>query len=160
MRCSSYSSTEFVSSGGANRMKTNSKKRRNSRRTPLKPKTKILIVDNDQAVASLLQDYLESEKGFTVLEAETGVDGIRAAVENVPDLILLGSRLGDMSGLEVHDRLCENPVTKKIPVIYVLSFLPLRTIEQAIRKGARGFISKPFNLSEISAKVESVLRSP
>ena len=94
-----------------------------------------------------------------MLIAGTGVEGIRAAVEHVPDLILLDFRLIDMSGLEAHEILRRNPVTQHIPVIYSSLFLTLKTIEQAAMKGAKGFISKPFNPSDIYAKVTSALAS-
>ncbi|UCD58626.1 MAG: response regulator [Candidatus Hydrogenedentota bacterium] len=140
-------------------MKRSRKKRHPPPKNPTKAKTRILIIDSDRVVADLLRAYLEGEKKFAVLAAESGVDGIRMAVENVPDLILLDFRLGDMGGLEVHERLRQNAATKEIPIIYVSSFITLRTIEQATLKGAKGFISKPFTLSEIYNKVATVLSS-
>jgi DNA-binding response OmpR family regulator len=140
-------------------MKPSPKKQQRSHRKQSKVKTKILIIDNDPATAGLLRNYLEGEKGFLVLTAETGMDGIRGAIEHVPDLILLDIRLGDMSGLEAHEGLRANRATGAIPVIYISSFFTLRTIEQATVKGARGFLSKPFNLPQIYTKVETVLRS-
>ncbi|MBI5119212.1 response regulator [Candidatus Poribacteria bacterium] len=140
-------------------MKPRPNKQRHSHQKQSKIKTKILIIDSDPATAGLLRNYLEDEKGFLVLTAETGMDGIRAAIEHTPDLILLDIRLGDMSGLEVHERLTANRATGAIPVIYVSSFFTLRTIEQATVRGARGFLSKPFNLPQIYTKVETVLRS-
>lgn len=141
-------------------MKARPKNRhRPSRKSPASRK-KILIIDGDSSVVELLRDYLGDEKGYEVLTAETGTDGVRVAVESVPDLILLDFRPVDMSGLEVHERLQQNPTTKETPVIYVSYFLTLRSIEEATGKGARGFISKPFNLPETYTKVASVLASP
>ncbi|RJP70742.1 MAG: response regulator [Candidatus Abyssobacteria bacterium SURF_17] len=140
-------------------MKATSKKRCRSsqKRSPKNPR--ILVVDSDTVMAELMRSYLGDEKGYEVLIAETGASGIRAALEQLPDLILVDFRLADMSGLEMHDRLRQNPATKEIPVIYVSSFLTLRTIEKATDKGARGFISKPFTLSEIYTKVATILSS-
>jgi len=140
-------------------MKPVPKKRKPSRQQPPQSTWKILIIDDDVATTVPLRDYLRSEKGFDVLIAGTGVEGIRAAVEHVPDLILLDFRLIDMSGLEAHEILRRNPVTQHIPVIYSSLFLTLKTIEQAAMKGAKGFISKPFNPSDIYAKVTSALAS-
>ena len=141
-------------------MKPVPKKRQRSGHKPPEVKTKLLIIDDDPVSACLLRDYLGKVKGFEVLTAETGIEGIRMAVEHVPDLILVDFRLVDMSGLEVHEHLRQNPTTKDIPVIYSSSFLTLRTIEQATRKGAKGFISKPFTPSEIYTKVATALSSP
>ena len=136
-------------------MKRRSEKRCSSNDKPAK--TRVLIIDSDPLVIMLLRDCLEGEKGFTVLAAESGIEGARAAVEHVPDLILLDLGLKDMSGLEVHDRLRLDPVTEKIPIVYLSSFLTFRAIEKASDMGAKGFIRKPFTPAEIYAKVANVL---
>jgi protein-histidine pros-kinase len=141
-------------------MKPVPKKRQRCSQEPPEVKKRILIIDDDPVAACLLRDYLRNEKGFEVFTAETGAEGIRAAVEHVPDLVMLDSRLVDMSGLEAHEILRQDPATKDIPVIYSSSFLTLRTIEQATMKGAKGFISKPFTPSEIYTKVATALSSP
>ena len=137
-------------------MKRDRKKPRRSSREPLQSRTSILIIDTDPMMANLLRAYLEDEKGFVVYSAETAADGIRLASEQIPDLILMDFWLGEVSGLEVHDNLRQNPATQEIPVVYLSSFLTLRRIEQATVKGARGFITKPFTQSEIYNKVTSV----
>ena len=140
-------------------MKSSPRKRHRTVQKPPKTRSKILIIDNDPVPGDLLRNYLGGEKGFVIVAAETGAEGIRKAIEEVPDLILLDFRLTDMSGLEVHEKLRQNPSTREIPVIYLSYFLTLRTIEQATVKGAKGFISKPFTLSGIYTKVTSVLSS-
>jgi len=140
-------------------MKSSLRKHHRTVQKPSKTKSKILIIDNDPVAGDLLRNYMGGEKGFVIVAAETGAEGIRKAAEEVPDLILLDFRLTDMSGLEVHEKLRQNPSTREIPVIYLSYFLTLRTIEQATVKGAKGFISKPFTLSGIYTKVTSVLSS-
>jgi len=120
-------------------------------------KAKILIVDSDPLMVDVLRDWLEGEKGFTVLAADNGIEGVRMAVNHKPDLMLLDVRLKDMSGLEVHGRMHGDPNTEAIPVIYISSFLTLRTIEKASSMGAKGFIRKPFTPAEIYVKVARVL---
>jgi two-component system KDP operon response regulator KdpE len=136
-------------------MKHGAKNRRTSKEESAK--TRVLVIDSDPLMIMLLRDCLEGEKGFTVLTAESGIEGVRAAVEHAPDLILLDLRLKDMSGLEVHDRLRLDPATEKAPVVYISSFLTLRAIEKASEMGARGFIRKPFTPAEIYAKLARVL---
>ena len=120
-------------------------------------KTRVLVIDSDPLMVMLLRDCLEGEKGYTVLAADGGIEGARAAIKHVPDLILLDVHLKDMSGLEVHDRLCHDPATENIPIVYVSSFLTLRAIEKASDMGAKGFIRKPFTPAEIYAKLANVL---
>ena len=136
-------------------MKRHSKKRHGSKDDPAN--TLVLIIDSDPLMVTLLRDCLEGEKGFTVLASDNGIEGARAATEHTPDLILLDTHLKDMSGLEVHDRLRLNPATEKVPIVYLSSFLTLRTIEKASEMGARGFIRKPFTPAEIYAKLARVL---
>jgi len=133
--------------------------RRNTPQIAQQAKEKILIIDSDPVMTALLRSYLEDEKGYLVLTAGSGSAGVRIAVERLPDLILLDFRLTDMSGLEVHDKLRLKPVTDRIPIVYVSSFLTLRVVEQASDKGAKGFLRKPFTLSEMYRKVATVLSS-
>ena len=123
------------------------------------PKARILVVDNDPVVAEMLKNYLGGKKTYSVLAAESGAEGIQQAIDHMPDLILMDTRLTDMSGLDVQEQLKQNPVTKDIPIIYVSSFHSLRVIEQATRQGAKGFIAKPFTLSSIYTKMASVLHT-
>jgi CheY-like chemotaxis protein len=141
-------------------MKSNQKKTRSPSRSSHSPGTKILVIDNDSVVAEMLRNYLGGKKDFTVLWAETGEDGIQQALQHVPDLILLDTRLSDMSGLQVHEHLKRNAATSEIPVIYTSAFSSLRVIEQATKQGAKGFVSKPFTLSGIYTKMASVLHHP
>lgn len=108
----------------------------------------------------MLTNYLGGKKKFRVLSAETGSDGIQQAIKQVPDVILLDTRLSDMSGLQVHEQLKKNPVTSDIPVIYTSAFSSLRIVEQATRQGAKGFITKPFTMCGIYTKMASVLHHP
>jgi CheY-like chemotaxis protein len=136
-------------------MKRQSKHDHKSSRQAAKPK--ILVIDSDPVVTAILCNCLESEKGFTVLASDNGSAGVKMAVDHTPDLIFLDVRLKDMSGLEVHDRIQSDPFTERIPVVYISSFLTLRTIEKASDMGAKGFIRKPFTPDEIYGKVERVL---
>lgn len=133
--------------------------RRTTSQSPGQTREKILIIDSDPAMITPLRGYLEGEKGFDVSVAQTGMAGVKAALELVPDLILLDFRLSDMSGLEVHDKLRLEPLTERIPIVYISSFLTLRVVEQASSRGAKGFLRKPFTPSEIFRKVTTVLGS-
>ena len=140
-------------------MQSGTRKVKRAPRSSRTQKPKILVVDNDPAVAETLKNYLGGKRMYSVLSAESGADGVEKALDHLPDLILLDTRLNDMSGLEAHERLQQNPMTRDIPVIYISAFHSLRVIEQATKMGAKGFITKPFTLSGIYTKMASVLHS-
>lgn len=138
-------------------MKKASKKRRQPPRKQSSPRTRILVIDSDPVAAELVHGYLGDKRGYEVMEAATGAEGVKMAREKEPHLILLSFRLDDMGGLDVHEMLRQDPATKGIPVIYVSSFFTLRAIERATIKGAKGFLNKPFTLTDIYSKVSTVL---
>jgi CheY-like chemotaxis protein len=140
-------------------MKASPHKTRRAPRSSRQPKTRILVIDNDTMVAEMLKNYLGGKKNFSVLSAETGMEGVQQAIEHMPDLILMDTRLSDMSGLDAHELLKQNPATRDIPIIYLSSFCSLRLIEQATKQGAKGFVAKPFTLSSIYTKMASVLQT-
>jgi two-component system cell cycle response regulator len=140
-------------------MKASPKKVKRAPRSSHQMKTKILVIDTDSMIAEMLDNYLAGKRNFSVLAAESGSKGIELAIEHMPDLILLDTRLNDMSGLDVHEELKHNPVSKNIPIIYVSSFPSLRIIEQATKKGAKGFVTKPFTFPRIYKKMASVLHT-
>jgi CheY-like chemotaxis protein len=91
--------------------------------------------------------------GFTVLEAKTAGEGIRAATERLPDLILLDIRLPDMDGLEVVRRLRAEPRTAAMPVV-ALTAQAMKGDEDAARSaGCSGYITKPINTRTFLADV-------
>ncbi|RJP18128.1 MAG: response regulator [Candidatus Abyssobacteria bacterium SURF_5] len=139
-------------------MKASSKKTKRVSHPSKPTKTKILVIDDDSAVAEMLRNYLGGKRCFVVLSASTGGEGIQQAIEQMPDLILINTRLSDMNGLDVHEHLKQNSGTRAIPVIYISSFSSLRIIEQATKQGAKGFFMKPFTLSNIYTKMASVLQ--
>ncbi|MFA5177518.1 MAG: response regulator [Candidatus Omnitrophota bacterium] len=113
---------------------------------------KILIVDDDEKMRSLYQDILLSE-GFDILVAANGEDGLRLAIENRPDLILLDVMMPYKKGGEVSDDLLDNNKTKDIPVIYLTSII---TEEEV--KAQQGVVSGRFIISKSSSRQELMQR--
>ncbi|MBP7836302.1 MAG: response regulator [Candidatus Omnitrophica bacterium] len=113
---------------------------------------KILIVDDDEKMRSLYQDILLSE-GFDILVAANGEDGLRLAIENRPDLILLDVMMPYKKGGEVSDDLLDNNKTKDIPVIYLTSII---TEEEV--KAQQGVVSERFIISKSSSRQELMQR--
>ena len=119
----------------------------------------VLIIEDEADIAESLRYNLEIEK-FTTKIANTGEKGLRLALDEKrsPSLILLDLMLPGMSGTELCRRLRREPLTRKIPVI----MLTAKTMEtdkiMGLEIGADDYITKPFSIKEVVARVRAVLR--
>lgn len=118
---------------------------------------KILVVDDEKGIVSLLKISLESDN-YKVVEAYTGDGAIRKAHSDAPDLILLDLMLPDMTGYEICNKLRKDPATRSIPII-ILTGLGETGRIAGMDLGADDYITKPFDLNELKAKIRSVLLS-
>ncbi|MCX6169087.1 MAG: response regulator [Ignavibacteriales bacterium] len=118
---------------------------------------KILIIDDYPDNVFLLQDRLEKE-GFEVIKAYHGETGIQKAVEEKPDLILLDIMMPDISGFDVCKILTTNQETKLIPIILLTALTEADSLKQGLLAGAFDYIKKPFNRTELIARINSALR--
>ncbi len=119
--------------------------------------SKILIVDDDEKELGLYQDILSSE-GFDVLTAGNGEDGLKLAIENIPDLILLDVMMPEKDGGKVSQDLLENNKTRNIPVIYLTSIITEEEVKaQHGRVSGRFIISKSSNRTELVQRIKEVL---
>lgn len=114
----------------------------------------ILIVDDDQKVRLLLRRCFEGE-GFRVSEASRGADVVRALSANTIDLVTLDLTLPDMDGLSVARQIRERSAT---PIIMVTGKGDIIDRVIGLEVGADDYISKPFHLREVLARVRAVLR--
>ena len=116
--------------------------------------SRILIVDDEQAIRRFLQNALDSSE-FVLCEAENGHAALAAAVSLRPDLILLDLGLPDIDGVEVILRLREWSL---VPIIV----LSVRDREKdkvsALNAGADDYLTKPFGIGELLARIQVVLR--
>lgn len=118
---------------------------------------KILIIDDYPDNVFLLQDRLEKE-GFEVIKAYHGETGIQKAIEEKPNLILLDIMMPDISGFEVCKILTANQETKLIPIILLTALTEADSLKQGLSAGAFDYIKKPFNRTELIARINSALR--
>jgi two-component system alkaline phosphatase synthesis response regulator PhoP len=119
--------------------------------------SKILIVDDEVNIRQLVKYNLEKEN-FQVLEAEDGLQGLRLAKTEKPDLMLLDLMLPQMDGLEVCRSLKGNPATAALPIIMLTA--KSEEIDKVIglELGADDYMTKPFSPRELVARVKAVLR--
>jgi signal transduction histidine kinase/ActR/RegA family two-component response regulator len=105
------------------------------------PGRSVLLIDDEETSRYVLRQMLVGGFDLDILEAETGVEGLRRAAADQPDLIILDLRLPDVSGFEVMDRLQEDPATRDIPIVVCTSSI-LDTSERDRLAGARTILSK------------------
>ncbi|MCZ7406064.1 MAG: response regulator [Candidatus Methanoperedens sp.] len=118
---------------------------------------KILVVDDEKGIVSALKISLESDN-YKVVEAYTGDGAIRKARSEIPDLILLDLMLPDMTGYEICNKLRKDPLTRSIPIIMLTGLGETGRIA-GLDLGADDYITKPFDLNELKAKIRNVLLS-
>ncbi|MDH3964654.1 MAG: response regulator [Deltaproteobacteria bacterium] len=116
---------------------------------------KVLVVDDEFEIRDLLSRFL-TEEGFEVILASNGEEALELAERENPHVILLDIWMPGFSGIETCKRLKENEKTRFIPVIVATALWD--TYEEAVEAGAEDFVTKPFNLAEISFRVKSILR--
>jgi DNA-binding response OmpR family regulator len=116
-------------------------------------KTKILLVDDDPTLSSLLSQYLR-ESDFEVHEALNGQIGLRIAYNERPDLVLLDVMLPGMDGWEVCARLRE---LSEIPIIMLTAKTTEADKLRGFRLGVDDYVTKPFSFAELVARIQAVL---
>jgi DNA-binding response OmpR family regulator len=121
---------------------------------------KVLAIDDSLMLLSFVQEIL-IEANYDVTTAATGEEGIRAARNERPDLILLDFVLPDIKGDEVCRRLMEDPGTAAIPVVYMSGFTAHTQVDTAGTPNMIGFLNKPFTSDLLIKTVEThMAKSP
>lgn len=115
---------------------------------------KILIVEDEANIRELLRLYLERE-GYTVLEAENGVEGIKKWKSDKPDMLLLDVMMPVMDGWEV----CrEIRAESDVPIIMLTAKGEDMDKILGLEYGADDYMTKPFNILEVKARIKSIFR--
>lgn len=119
--------------------------------------SKVLIVEDEANIRQLVKYNLEKES-YQVIEAEDGLQGLRLAKAEKPDLVLLDLMLPQMDGLEVCRSLKGNQATAALPIIMLTA--KSEEIDKVIglELGADDYMTKPFSPRELVARVKAVLR--
>ncbi len=117
----------------------------------------ILIVDDDDTHCSMLSNLLQSIS-FRTLEAADGLQGLKSAIENKPDVILLDLVMPNMDGFELMLRLHENPQTSSIPIIVSSAKVFEAERQQSLEAGAKSFLPKPLQVEELLKVLQTLLK--
>lgn len=118
---------------------------------------KILVVDDEEHILELIKFNLESA-GYQVVTAENGEDALRLCSEEKPDLVLLDIMLPGIDGLEVCRRLKSQKETMLIPIIMITAKGEEVDKIIGLELGADDYITKPFSVRELVARVKALLR--
>jgi len=121
-------------------------------------RNKILIVDDDPVNLDFFQLML-SKLGFAVEEATDGVNALEKMGDFHPDLILLDNIMPRMSGWELTKSLKEDPRYRDIPIIMFSALDDVKDKLAGFELGVDDYITKPFNFSEVLARIKSILRA-
>ena len=117
---------------------------------------KILVVDDEPMVVKMATDALTA-RGFQVTSAPNGYEGLIAARELRPDLILLDVVMPDLDGHEVAKRLKKDERTKNIPIIHLSAVGDFDKQLEAMQDGLADYITKPIKPSDLADRVEAFL---
>jgi len=116
-------------------------------------KAKILIVDDDKTLLHFLREYLEQE-GYAVAGADRGTKALRLFYDEQPDIVVLDVMMPGMDGWEVCARIRELSDT---PVILLTAKTSEGDKLRGFRLGVDDYITKPFSLAELAARIQAVL---
>lgn len=118
---------------------------------------KVLVVEDEEAISHLLKYNLTAE-GFDVTIVDDGDDALMVADETQPDIILLDWMLPHVSGIEICRQLRARDETRGIPVIMLTARAEEEDRLRGFEKGADDYVTKPFSMKELVARIHAVLR--
>jgi len=117
-------------------------------------KMKLVVIEDEVKIARMIKDYLEKE-GASVSLARDGASGLQQAREEAPHLVILDLMLPDINGLEICRRLRQQ---SDVPIIMLTAKSQETDRVVGLEMGADDYITKPFSLAELAARVRAVLR--
>ena len=125
--------------------------------TCLMPKPKILVIEDERALVEVLSYNLE-RKGFEVLVAHDGQEGLRQAQLKLPDLVVLDLMLPLKPGLEVCRELRMGPRTREIPIVMVTAKAEESDELVGFATGADDYVTKPYSMKVLIQRIKKELR--
>ena len=119
------------------------------------PATSLLVIEDDENISAAIAEYF-SRSGYNVTTAADGVAGVEAAVKARPDVVVLDLMLPKMDGLAVCKELRQK--NQQMPIIMLTAKDDVVDKVLGLEMGADDYITKPFSLREVEARIKSVLR--
>jgi two-component system response regulator RpaA len=119
--------------------------------------SRILVIDDDQAIAELVKINLEL-LGHIVTTANDGIKGLALSQQQRPDLVVLDVMMPDLDGYTVAQRLRQNPVTNGIPILMLTALGMTKDKVTGFDSGADDYLVKPFEIPELQVRIRALLR--
>jgi two-component system, cell cycle response regulator len=110
--------------------------------------SKILTIDDSKMVRVIITKTFKA-LGCDIVEASNGTDGLAAAEKELPDLVFLDITMGDMTGLQVLEKMRQIDTLASTPVIMLTAESGSQSVEQAERFKVYGYVSKPFKSEQL-----------
>ena len=124
----------------------------------MKEKVKrILVVEDNENNMYLISVFLK-KKGYEVIPAKTGEEGVKLAVAEKPDLVLMDIQLPDIDGLEATKRIRKSVANGEVPIIAITSHAMTGDREKFLKAGCDGYIEKPINPDTFLSEIEKFLK--
>ncbi|GBO55909.1 hypothetical protein APA_4115 [Pseudanabaena sp. lw0831] len=121
------------------------------------PTKRILIVDDEESIQTVVQFGIQMVADWDVLIASSGPQGIKTACDEIPDAILLDVMMPDMDGIATFKALQTDPQTAQIPVIFLTAKVQTSERRQFNDLGVSGVITKPFNSLDLPDQIAKML---
>jgi two-component system, OmpR family, alkaline phosphatase synthesis response regulator PhoP len=119
---------------------------------------RILIIEDDKDIVEAVRYNLEKEKGFSVLAAHSGDEGLQLALQMKPHLIILDIGLPGMNGYEICRTLRRDPQTRDVPILILTARGTESDKVLGLELGADDYVTKPFGIRELVARVKAASR--
>lgn len=120
-------------------------------------KPRILIVEDEKPIRDMVYFALDSD-GYEIIEAINGKEATEKLAQDAPSLILMDWMLPDVSGLELVRRIKRDEITSEIPIIMLTAKTEERDKIEGLDSGADDYITKPFSVRELSARIRAMMR--
>ena len=120
-------------------------------------KKKILVIEDEQKLASILKNFLENNN-FEVINLYGGEEAVSTAEDYKPDTILLDWMLPDISGLEICRQIRDSKIINRTPIIFLTAKSEEDDKLSGLQIGADDYVTKPFSQVELLARIKALLR--
>ena len=114
---------------------------------------RILVIEDNETNMYLI-GFILRKNGYEVIEAKSGEEGIKLAIKERPDLIIMDIQLPGIDGLETAKMIRELKADGKVPIIALTSYAMTGDRERALEAGCNGYIEKPINPDTILGEIE------